>query len=129
MADALLTSSHGEASTRLARRSIQQNYLDRCLQGITFMFQCVSNMESNSGTTVNTTHIARLYINCILDDTIRHLLLTEFDKKLKEIRDTNSTLAERIYIVNMLAIDMIGEVNSYFDEYFSVHTGQEIGEV
>ena len=126
MAD-ITPETSGDGMTKLARRNIQTIYLDRTLQAIQAMDSSLQNLQG--GTDQRPMYLARQCVNRILDDDIRHELLKQFDKKISEISASTTDNEKKSHLIRLASIDVVGEVNSYLDEYLAVHRGQEIGDV
>ena len=117
----------GGKAMRLPHKSIQAEYLISVLMVIGRFDAVLSDLKS-----INDPRppiLARQIINRILDDEIKYRLLEKFDEKLKEIKDSNKPTDEQLAEIIRLSQDIAGEANSYLDEYFAIHKGQEIGDV
>ena len=123
------TSGGGEGgkAIRLPHKSIQAEYLISVLMVISKFDQVLSELKNTNDP--RPPIMARQIINRILDDTIKFELLDKFDRKLQAIKESGISADEQVLEVIRLSQDIAGEANSYLDEYFAIHKGQEIGDV
>jgi hypothetical protein len=117
----------GGKAIRLPHKSIQAEYLISILMVISKFDGVLADLKSTNDP--RPPILARQIINRILDDDIRYELLDKFDQKQKEIREKFPTADEQMIEIIRVSQDIAGEANSYLDEYFAIHKGQEIGDV
>ena len=123
-----LSGGSGEGKQiRLPRKSMQSEYLLSCLLAIRDMDAVCRNMQRLDDPRPPIT--ARQIINRILDDEIRYKLLDALDAKIDEINASKDSEKIKSAAIIRASQDAIGEVNSYFDEFFALHKGQLIGDV
>ena len=121
------TSGEGGRVIRLPHKSIQGEYLISVLMVIGKFDQVLADLKN-----INDPRppiVARQIINRILDDKIKYDLLDKFDQKLLEIKQSRMAQDEKLAEIIRVSQDIAGEANSYLDEYFAIHKGQEIGDV
>ena len=132
MEEALMASSPdgaaGEArQMRLPKKSIQSEYLmsilmvERSFDNVLVDLKRVDDPRPRI--------LARQIINRVLDDPIRYSIIDSFSENIKKITAGNGTADAKALDIISLSQDTVGEVNSYLDEYFALHKGQEIGDV
>jgi hypothetical protein len=121
--------SGGEQSKqfRLPSKNINREYLISCLLALRDFDAIIKNMQRLDDPRFRI--MARQIVNRILDDDIRYSLLTAFDLKLKEIADSNAIADVQSANIITASQDIVGEVNSYLDNFFALHKGQVIGDV
>jgi hypothetical protein len=113
---------------RLPKKSIQSEYLISSLLVVRTLDSVLADLKRLDDPRPRI--IARQVINRILDDDIRYALLDKFDEKIQKINSGSGTTAdEKAISIISCSQDFVGEVNSYFDEFFALHKGQEIGDV
>jgi len=122
-------SGGGEAGSlmRLPKKSIQSEYLMTVLLDKRTFTSSLKDLQRIDDPRPQI--LARQVINGILDDDIRYAILDAFDKKLKEIADSQENADTKAMNAIKTSQDCVGEVNSYLDEFFALHKGQEIGDV
>jgi hypothetical protein len=122
-------SGGGEAGSliRLPKKSIQSEYLMTVLLDKRTFTTVLSSLQRIDDPRPQI--LARQVINGILDDDIRYALLDAFDKRLKEISNSSENADSKALNNISTSQDLVGEVNSYLDEFFALHKGQEIGDV
>jgi hypothetical protein len=122
-------SGGGEAGSliRLPKKSIQSEYLMTVLLDKRTFTAVLSSLQRIDDPRPQI--LARQVINGILDDDIRYALLDAFDKRLKEISNSSENADSKALNNISTSQDLVGEVNSYLDEFFALHKGQEIGDV
>lgn len=120
--------NNGDAKMmRLPKKSIQQEYLMTLLfdkRDFTGVLKDLKRLDDPRPQI-----LARQIINGILDDDIKLTMLKTFDKVLKDIADSNQDADAKAMDVIKASQDAVGAVNSYLDEFFALHKGQEIGDV
>jgi len=117
---------NGGETHKIARQTIQEQYLAKTLEAIRSFDWVLTNL---SGTTDRRPkYIARQIINRTLDDEIRHALLREFDKKIQEINVSSKTNEQKADEIIQVSIDIVGESISYLDEYLNIHRQNTLGD-
>jgi hypothetical protein len=112
---------------RLPKKSIQQEYLMTLLfdkRDFTGVLKDLKRLDDPRPQI-----LARQIINGILDDDIKLEMLKRFDAILKQIADSDQDADAKAMDVIKASQDAVGAVNSYLDEFFALHKGQEIGDV
>lgn len=117
----------GGKQIRLAKKNIQTEYLISVLLAIRDFDIIIRTMTRADDPRFVV--MARQIVNRVLDDEIKYKLLDAFDKNLEALAatsmDSNVVSMKKVFA----AQDIVGEVNSYLDEYFALHKGQVIGDV
>ena len=120
--------SSGESKQiRLPKKSIQYEYMTSILLVERSFDQVLVDLRQISDPRPRI--LARQIINRVLDDPIRYSILDKFAYNLDKISRGTGTADEKALSVISLSQDAVGEVNSYLDEFFALHKGQEIGDV
>jgi hypothetical protein len=57
------------------------------------------------------------------------MMLDKLDEKINEINNSKDPADIKSIHIISLSQDITGEFNSYLDEFFALHKGQEIGDV
>ena len=121
-------SSSGDAKMmRLPKKSIQQEYLMTLLfdkRDFTGVLKDLKRLDDPRPQI-----LARQIINGILDDDIKLTMLKTFDEVLLKIANGEQDADAKAMDVIKASQDAVGAVNSYLDEFFGLHKGQEIGDV
>jgi hypothetical protein len=116
----------GDATGKIARQSIQMQYLSVTLQAVRSFDWVLTNLQGV--TDRRPKYICRQIINRVLDDEIRHAMLREFDKKLAEINASQKTNEQKSDEIIQLSIDSTGEAIAYLDEFLNIHKQNVVGD-
>lgn len=118
----------GEArQMRLPKKSIQSEYLMSILMVERSFDQVLVDLKRVDDPRPRV--LTRQIINRVLDDEIRYRIIDAFNANIIKINEGKGTSEEKALDIISLSQDTVGEVNSYLDEYFALHKGQEIGDV
>jgi hypothetical protein len=112
---------------RLPKKSIQSEYLMSILMVERSFDQVLVDLKRVDDPRPRV--LARQIINRVLDDPIRYSIIDSFNANIDKINNAPGTSEEKALNIISLSQDTVGEVNSYLDEYFALHKGQEIGDV
>ena len=112
---------------RLPKKNMQSEYLMSCLLVVRDMDNVCRNLQRLDDP--RPPIVARQVINRVLDDPIRYKLIDSLDTKILEINGGSENERVKQATIVRASQDIVGEVNSYLDEFFALHKGQLIGDV
>ena len=126
-AGAFAGGGEGGKQIRLPKKNIQTEYLISSLLALRDFDAIIKDMKRTDDPRFIV--MARQIINRVLDDEIKFRLLDAFDQRRTDISKSTATADEKALEMIFAAQDAVGEVNSYYDEFFALHKGQIIGDV
>ena len=126
MASTMAPSSDNK-QIRLPNKNINSEYLMSIMFAIRDMDSIIKDIKRVDDPRPQ--FMARQIINRVLDDEIRYIMIDKFDAAIKKIEAGEGDDYVKGRAVIQLSQDIVGEVNSYLDEFFGLHKGQVIGDV